>query len=256
MPTTFLTIFISLLAGHFAADFALQTEDFVRRKRELGTLAVHAGLVALVSYLFLGLPSAWPIALAVGLVHGLIDFVKTRSTRQELALFLLDQGMHFVTLALIAYAGAARLQGEVAIWSGMFGVDYYRVLVVLTGALAAVYASSFAVDIAVKPLIRQIKDHDGGEQDDLAVEHQRGLLRGGRFIGYLERSLIFLFVLVDVPSAIGFLIAAKSIFRFGELSDRSNRVEAEYIIIGTLMSFLLGLLCAFATRALLAALGS
>lgn len=255
MPTSFLTIFISLLAGHFAADFALQTEDFVRRKRELGTLAVHAGLVALVSFLFLGLPSGWPIGLAVGIVHGLIDFVKTRSTRKELPLFLIDQGLHFVTLALFASAGAARLQGQVAIWSALFGADYYRVLVILTGALAAVYASSFAVDIAVKPLIRQMADGPQEDQSELAAEHQRGLLKGGRFIGYLERSLIFLFVLVDVPSAIGFLIAAKSVFRFGELSDRSNRVEAEYIIIGTLMSFLLGLLCAYATRALLAAPG-
>lgn len=256
MPTSFLTIFISLLAGHFLADFALQTEDFVRRKRELSTLSLHAFLVALVSYILLGLLSAWPVAIAVGVTHALIDFVKTHSTRREIALFLIDQGVHFLTLGLIAFAGAARLQGAVAVWAGLFGPDYYRVLIVVTGALAAIYASSFAVEIAVKPLIRQLQTEAQQDESELAAEHRRGLLNGGRIIGYLERSLIFLFVLVNVPSAIGFLIAAKSVFRFGELSDRSNRVEAEYIIIGTLMSFLLGLLCAYATRALLAALGA
>jgi hypothetical protein len=36
---------------------------------------------------------------------------------------------------------------------------------------------------------------------------------------------------------VGFLVAAKSVFRFGELNDHKNRLEAEYITIGTLMSF-------------------
>ncbi len=35
----------------------------------------------------------------------------------------------------------------------------------------------------------------------------------------------------------GFFIAAKSIFRFGELKDHENRMEAEYITIGTMLSF-------------------
>ena len=54
-------------------------------------------------------------------------------------------------------------------------------------------------------------------------------------------------MLVDQPSAIGFLIAAKSVFRFGELRERSNRMEAEYIIIGTMMSFIWGLSVAYVT---------
>lgn len=69
-------------------------------------------------------------------------------------------------------------------------------------------------------------------------------------IGQLERALIFVFVLVQQFSAIGFLIAAKSIFRFGELRDRSNRMEAEYIIIGTLISFLWAIVAALLTRLL------
>lgn len=254
MPATTLTIFISLIAGHFLADFALQTEDFVRRKREFRTLLIHALLVAAVSYLLVGLPAAWPLALAVGATHGVIDFFKTRSRQNELALFLVDQSIHFVVLALLAWAGAARYGGAVSLWAGIFGASYFHVLVLLTGALAAVYASGFAVEIAVKPLIQQLQTEADPDESELAAEHRRGLLNGGRIIGYLERSLIYLFVLVGSPTAIGFLIAAKSVFRFGELSDRSNRVEAEYIIIGTLMSFLLGLLCAYATRALLAAL--
>jgi hypothetical protein len=47
---------------------------------------------------------------------------------------------------------------------------------------------------------------------------------------------------------VGFLIAAKSILRFGEIKDIKQRLEAEYIIIGTFMSFGYGLLIAFLTK--------
>jgi ABC-type proline/glycine betaine transport system permease subunit len=79
----------------------------------------------------------------------------------------------------------------------------------------------------------------------------RKLKDGGKIIGYLERSLIYLFVLVDQPSAIGFLIAAKSVFRFGEIRQGTNRMEAEYILIGTLLSFLFGLVVSFSVQKLL-----
>jgi hypothetical protein len=76
----------------------------------------------------------------------------------------------------------------------------------------------------------------------------RGFEKGGKIIGYLERALIFLFMFTAQPGSIGFLIAAKSIFRFGEIKERQNRLEAEYIIIGTLMSFGYGIFIAYATQ--------
>jgi hypothetical protein len=83
------------------------------------------------------------------------------------------------------------------------------------------------------------------EPDQVGNLLERGFVDGGRIIGQLERAMIYLFVLVGQPAAIGFLIAAKSVFRFGELSDRANRMEAEYILIGTLYSFLFGTLVAY-----------
>jgi hypothetical protein len=75
---------------------------------------------------------------------------------------------------------------------------------------------------------------------------------GSFAIGLLERALIFLFVLTGQTAAIGFLIAAKSILRFGEVQD--DRRAAEYVIIGTLASFAWALAAAQATLAALAAL--
>jgi len=42
--------------------------------------------------------------------------------------------------------------------------------------------------------------------------------------------------------AIGFLLAAKSIFRFGDLKEAKDRKLTEYVLIGTLLSFGLALL--------------
>jgi hypothetical protein len=108
------------------------------------------------------------------------------------------------------------------------------------GVILAVYAGGYLIGISVQPYLNEVlsraESHGIGQ----------GLAKGGMVIGQLERGLIFLFVLIGQPGAVGFLIAAKSVFRFGELTK--SRKEAEYILIGTLMSFGWGLLAAWSTR--------
>jgi hypothetical protein len=65
----------------------------------------------------------------------------------------------------------------------------------------------------------------------------QGLEKAGLWIGRLERLLILTFVLLNRYEAIGFLIAAKSIFRFSEIKSSEDRKEAEYILVGTMLSF-------------------
>jgi hypothetical protein len=69
----------------------------------------------------------------------------------------------------------------------------------------------------------------GAERDSLAS--------AGLWIGALERLLIVTFVLMHEYSAIGFLIGAKSLLRFGDASKINARKQSEYILIGTLLSF-------------------
>ncbi len=66
-----------------------------------------------------------------------------------------------------------------------------------------------------------------------------GLARGGFWIGCLERVLIVAFMMFGEYEAIGFLVTAKSILRFGTSS--TNRALSEYIILGTLLSIVLAL---------------
>jgi hypothetical protein len=123
------------------------------------------------------------------------------------------------------------------------------------GFLVTVQVGSIAIGLFVEPFLTEIDTADAGERDpDGDRRRRRGLTGGGQVIGMLERSLIFLFVLLGSEAAVGFLIAAKSIFRFGELRDARNRMEAEYIIIGTLASFTWGILGSWLTGYALGAL--
>lgn len=79
-----------------------------------------------------------------------------------------------------------------------------------------------------------------------------GLPNGGQRIGYLERILIFIFVMVGNYEVIGFLVTAKSILRFGE--SRKDKKYAEYVLLGTLASFLCAIVIGIAAKYALARL--
>ena len=77
------------------------------------------------------------------------------------------------------------------------------------------------------------------------------LQNAGQWIGYLERFLILTFILAGYTEAIGFLLAAKSIFRFGELSKGLEIKNTEYVLIGTLASFTIAIFVGLGLRAFL-----
>ncbi|MDZ7853283.1 MAG: hypothetical protein U5L98_11735 [Halomonas sp.] len=52
----------------------------------------------------------------------------------------------------------------------------------------------------------------------------------------LERLLVLTLVLLDQLTAVGFLLAAKSVLRFGDLRDSRDRKLTEYVLLGTLLS--------------------
>lgn len=86
---------------------------------------------------------------------------------------------------------------------------------------------------------------------ELAESCLQGLKKAGLWIGRLERILILTFVLLNRYEAIGFLIAAKSILRFSEIKSSNDRKEAEYILVGTMLSFVYAILIAVLTTWLL-----
>ena len=77
------------------------------------------------------------------------------------------------------------------------------------------------------------------------------LKNAGNWIGIIERLLVFVFIVVGQFGAVGFLLAAKSVFRFGDLNRESNMKLTEYVLIGTLLSFGIAILTGIAFQQIL-----
>ena len=77
------------------------------------------------------------------------------------------------------------------------------------------------------------------------------LKNAGKWIGIIERFLVLTFSIIGKYEAIGFLLAAKSVFRFNELKDPKDRKRTEYILIGTFISFAISIALGIAVKLLL-----
>ena len=73
----------------------------------------------------------------------------------------------------------------------------------------------------------------------------------GKWIGYIERVLILASVLTSNIEAVGFLLAAKSVFRFGDLNKAKEIKITEYVLLGTLASFSFALLVALVLNSII-----
>lgn len=252
-----LQLLIPLIAGHLAGDFVLQTEKMVAEKDRAWPRLFHAAIVALVSWILVGYWTTWWWLIPSLLItHFLIDTAKhavdsklSSESREgsswmarngEATIFFADQALHLAVLVglvqLSTLPSLAATVEDQSDWVAWLGGPYLSFLILVSGFVAAVYVTGYALGFLLKRF---------------AIQEEGGLPGGGLYIGFFERAIIFIFVMAGQPAGIGFLVAAKSVFRFGELKDRQSREMAEYILIGTLMSFTFAMIIAYATRYLL-----
>jgi hypothetical protein len=243
---------IPLITGHVLGDFLIQTDKDNEKKDPKKILLKHSIIIGLLSYLLTGIIQAWPIFFIIFLFHLMTDYIKSRIKERSLRIFVYDQLAHLAIIFGLSLVLTSRdLFTFPSLWVQYLGNSFYSLLIILTGAIVCVNVCGIVVGFCVKPFLDQIKETAKSSSTTSAKSRDlqsRGLKDGGKIIGYLERALIYLFVAANQPTAIGFLIAAKSVFRFGEVKERANRMEAEYIIIGTLYSFLSGLLVSYAVK--------
>lgn len=75
-----------------------------------------------------------------------------------------------------------------------------------------------------------------------------GSVGAGRWIGILERLLIFTLVMSDEAGAAALVVTAKAILRFPEITGDEPHLSAEYVLIGSLASWLLAISAGMAVR--------
>jgi hypothetical protein len=59
-------------------------------------------------------------------------------------------------------------------------------------------------------------------------------------------------MLYDQWEVIGFLVAAKSVLRIGDVRDNKDKVVTEYILVGTMLSFGIAIVTGLSLKYLLA----
>lgn len=216
-----------LLTGHLLGDFLFQTAWMVKHKQKPLVLLVHVGVVVLVTALLLG-SLHWPILLLIYGSHLAMDAIKTWVLSDELKPFLFDQFVHWAVVfgLAVAYPEAASQSLWLILLDAEYHNLYYAGVAALGSLVMAITAGGYLIGTMLRPLLAEL-DH----------ESLQGLSSGGQYIGWLERALVVLFVYTGQPMAVGFVLGAKSILRFGDISSASERRVAEYIIIGTFLSF-------------------
>jgi Protein of unknown function (DUF3307) len=233
MVCSVIETFAALLFAHTLADFAFQTNWMVQNKRQILPMLAHIVVVLATAIVATG--TLHLVIFVLAAVHMAIDAVKITYFQNRLRPFLTDQTAHLASIIAIA-----TLQPDLwatGVWANFPWLA--SVMTVTAGLLLVTQAGGYAVGMLMQPW---------------ADDTPTGLRNGGRVIGTLERGLIYLLILTGQAAGIGFLIAAKSVLRFGAVKDEGKL--SEYVIIGTLASFGWAIIVSAAVVALLSLLPS
>ena len=167
----------------------------------------------------------------IAMLHGLTDGIKARLQKRGCnahALFWGDQVVHVLVIALVAW-----LYSHCCGWTEWEWLSDYRAAMIL-GLTFCLWPANFFIGDFLTMI--KVEKNSGSE-----VAASKATLDASRVIGSIERVLVFLFVWLGQYSAIGFLIAAKSVMRFPEMGKVNN---AEYYLVGSLLSFGLSIVMA------------
>ncbi|MDF0719806.1 DUF3307 domain-containing protein [Kaistella sp. PBT33-4] len=219
-------ILTKLILAHLIGDFILQPNKWVAHKEAKKTaspyLYLHTLIHTALCMVFLWDLDLWWIAALVGISHFIIDALKLhlQKTNNKKTWFITDQLLHALVIAGVGFA------------TDQFDLKVLlspQTLIFLTGAVFL----TTPVSILIKTLL--------SAWTPVAIEHSKvqteSLTHAGKYIGILERLLVFTFIIVNHWEGVGFMIAAKSVFRFSDLAEAKQRKLTEYVLVGTLLSF-------------------
>jgi len=216
--------------AHILADFMFQGQRWSERKASHAFTRHHVWHTLIVfafSYLLSFEPGFWTAALLIALLHLGQDILKSAlKVRKDKNLFFTDQLIHLLILAGVSVA-----YHHYSGYTMPFDVSL-RTLAIVSSLILCLKPAN----IIIKNILDVFQIQAPGEpSQNIAQEGReedpRGLPNAGKLIGITERLLAFVLVLFAQYSAVGLIIAAKSILRF------RNTRHSEYVLVGTLLSF-------------------
>ena len=215
-----MTILLRLLTAHLLGDFLLQPSSWVKSKEtkkiQSGSLYLHVLVITTLTYVLLWDWSRWYIPLVIGLTHLLIDIWKCYR-KNTLTYFIADQALHISVIGVVWQV----FYGHVD-FTGLFANNHFWLL--LIGYYIVIWPLGIGIGKATEKWQKE------------AQMNAAGLAQAGIWIGRCERVLVLTFIITGQYTALGFLMAAKSILRFTD-KDEMTQKKTEYVLVGTLMSF-------------------
>lgn len=219
-------ILIKLIIAHFIGDFLLQPKSWVEekenRKAKSLKLYLHFLIHGLLTLFILWDYNHWLLVLLLMVSHGIIDTIKLYAQKgsNKSSWFLIDQVLHIISIFGL---WVIFFNPEINFISWYENTNFW------------VYAAALLLITIVSGIVmRELMSNWSKALND---SNEESLNNAGKYIGMLERLFVFIFVITGNWEGIGFLLAAKSVFRFGDLKESKDRKLTEYILIGTLLSF-------------------
>lgn len=238
-----INLLLRLIISHLLTDFVFQPLSWITDRKAKKARSVkliwHVIVTALFAYVFSGIYACWWLPLAILISHYLIDLAKSYLP-DKFIYFAIDQLMHVIVIVIIWLIINKQWQTILSNFNGLAENTHFWILAI--GYVLVTWPLGIVIGIATAKW-----------RNDLAAtkEAKDGLENAGKWIGICERVLILTFVLTSQFTAIGFLITAKSILRFGD-KDKQAEKKTEYILLGTLLSFaasaLIGIIISYAMK--------
>lgn len=229
-------LFLKIYLSHLIADFVLQPNWIAKDKRRVTRLLLHSAIHIATALAIINTFLNTKIFLAImllALTHAVCDYVKARFTRDEWLAFTSDQVAHLIAIV------------TASIWLSSDGWKNAGIILrVIAGSqklylFLCVYA---AVIFGGGYFVQKVTQYFMNQIDQNLMQSKPGLKNAGKYIGWLERSLVVTFIVAGYPDGIGLLLAAKALARYPEIKGDKDLHFAEYFLIGTLTSVSIALL--------------
>lgn len=271
-------LLLLLLTAHFITEFYLQpatglkaSKSIEKKTKQLSLHFLIHTLLYITVFLLSGLPllSATISIVVISLSHSLSFYVKFHR-ENNLKYFLLDQSIQLLIIAMVwAYFANITLEQTIAFIAHFLTA---KNMVIALSYLLVCKPASMIISLALKKHTHSLvhtaikqQEHSMAEINEAAdttitvtmmkknspeqldrktsVEENQniGLLSAGAWIGYIERCLAISFIFMGQFAGIGFLVATKTIFRFGDLTKNKDMKLTEYMMLGTLLSYAIAL---------------
>ena len=209
--------------AHLCVDYFFQTPKLAKQKNAIGFkspfLYLHGLLCFVLAWLF-SLQIDFVFAAAIiALTHIIIDGFKPHLINSRFLgryAFFIDQALHLLIISIVVVLFNT--------WNGIHPsvaiAINFKYLLTITGYLVCLKpANIFIREVFLATEIQVSSDNE--------------MPNAGKVIGVLERILTLTLIIASQYSAVGFLIAAKSILRYGN----NETLKTEYVLIGTMLSF-------------------